>query len=60
MSDRYPGKVSLKLNDQFVPLTEYNDLDSFNKAEEGIFYQQDYMPCKNLVTLLVNCNQLLE
>ena len=46
MSDRYPGKVSLKLNDQFVPLTEYNDLDSFNKAEEGIFYQQDYMPCK--------------
>ena len=46
MADRYPGKVSLKLNDQIIPLPEYNDLDSFNKSEEGIFYQQDYVPCK--------------
>ncbi|MBP2057455.1 alpha-glucosidase (family GH31 glycosyl hydrolase) [Lactobacillus colini] len=46
MADRYPGRVILKINDEPMELREYRDEKSFEQAESGYFFKQDFMPCK--------------
>lgn len=46
MADRYPGRVMLKMNDEPMELKEYRDEKSFEEAESGYFFKQDFMPCK--------------
>lgn len=44
MTDQYPGKLKLKINDQVSELTELATYDDFEQAESGYFYNQDYVP----------------
>ncbi|WP_297819141.1 DUF5110 domain-containing protein [uncultured Lactobacillus sp.] len=46
MADQYPGKLTLKINDQVSPLAEFGSQDEFNQAEAGFFFNQDFMPAK--------------
>ena len=42
MCDSYPDAVTIKINDQVVPVEEYGSLAAFNHAHEGIFYNTNY------------------
>ena len=42
MCDSYPDRVTIKINDQIVPVQEYGSIDAFNHAHEGIFYNVNY------------------
>ncbi|WP_338206744.1 TIM-barrel domain-containing protein [Lactobacillus juensis] len=42
LCDSYPDRITIKINDQVVPVEEYGSLDAFNHAREGIFYNTNY------------------
>lgn len=43
MCDTYPDHVTVKINDQIVPVQEYGTIEAFNHAHEGIFYNTNYV-----------------
>lgn len=46
MADRYPGKLTLKVNGQVAELKEYGNLTEYQEARAGYFFNQDFMPCR--------------
>lgn len=46
MADHYPGHVEAYINDTLIDLPEYKNEASFNEAETGYFFKQNYMPFK--------------
>ena len=44
LTDRYPGRVSLQINQQSVPLAEHPTLTRFEQSESGIYYNPEFSP----------------
>lgn len=42
MCDRYPDRITVKINDQVINLQEYGTADTFAHAKEGFFYNTNY------------------
>ncbi len=46
MSDQYPGRLTLKINDQVASLPEFGSRNEFEQADAGFFFNQDFMPAQ--------------
>lgn len=42
LSDSFPDKITVKLNEQTIPMHFYSEASTFNQVDEGIFFNANY------------------
>lgn len=47
LTDRYPGKVVLKINDEPIRFNEYGSNETFQAAKEGYYFSSNYIATKD-------------